>query len=160
MALVRRPAPRAALLGGALLACGLLSTALSPRAAHAQLSVTADPVVTLSNGTAFDLSTVLLDYAGRGDVQHISYTLHLPAGLSVRSVTYPDGTAALSSFQADSTEPSGQYACDIVATTTTPGVPVTAFFGGLQLTPGHAVGHIKLVSGHAGEHLQATMTLT
>jgi hypothetical protein len=160
MARSRASSPRRALLGAAVLAGGLLSAALTPHAAHAQLSVTADPVVTLSNGMVFDLSTILLDDAGLGDVQHISYTLHLPAGLSVTSVTYPDGTGPLSSFQADNTEPAGQYACDVAATTKTPGVAVLAFFGGLTLTPGHAAGHIKLAAGHAGDHLLARMTLS
>lgn len=160
MALSRPSAPMHAVLSAAVLACGLLGASFTPRAAHAQLSVTADPVVTLSNGMVFDLSTILLDNAGLGDVQHISYTLHLPAGLSVTSVTYPDGTGALSSFQVDNTQPAGRFTCDIVATTRTPGVTVIAFFGGLAHTPGQLTGQARVTTGHAGDHLQAVLTLS
>ena len=75
--------PRRALFGLAVPAAGLLAGALTPRAAHAMAGVAADPLVTLSNGIVLDMSTTIYDPAGLPDVQHVSYTLHLPKGVAV-----------------------------------------------------------------------------
>lgn len=148
-----------ALLGAALLAGGLFAGTVAPRHADAQLSVGADPLVTLSNGVVFDLSTTLLDDAGLADVQHVSYTLHLPQGVSVVSVSYPDGTGAISTFTSDNTQTFGKYTADTVATTQTAGVAVSASFTVVTLPTGKVLQSQTGAQGYTGDDLSTSIHL-
>jgi hypothetical protein len=143
----------------AIVAGGLLAGAHAPQRAGAMIPVDADPVIILSDGSIFDLTTVLGDPAGLSDVKHVSYRLHLPPTLSVTSVSYPDGTGPISDFQVDHNQNAGAYSADIVATTNTPGIAVTGFFGGVQLSNGHRSLGVNIAQGLAGQNLHLTMTL-
>ncbi len=84
---------RRALLGPAVLTAGLLAGALVPHAAHAAMSVSADPVVQFSNGINVKL-TATMTTANPSDITHVSYTLHAPAGVSVVKVVFTNATSA------------------------------------------------------------------
>lgn len=79
---------RRILLG--LLATGLLAAAAPAPAAHAALTrCSTDPMVTLSNGVKLYLSADT--YTQLGQISSITYTLHGPAGTSVKSVINTGG---------------------------------------------------------------------
>ncbi len=70
----------------ALLTTGLLVSPLLAPQAHAIIGgCGGDPIVVLSNGTTLDLSTTATTDAST--VSQIAYTLHVPAGTQVVSVT-------------------------------------------------------------------------
>jgi len=155
--------PRRALLGPAVLAAGLLAGALTPRAAHAMAGVAADPLVTLSNGIVLDMSTTIYDPAGLPDVQHVSYTLHLPKGVAVTRVSYPDGTGSISGFTSDNKTMTvlglsfnNLYSSDIVATTKTR-VQVTAYFKIVTMPAGQNVQSRMTATGFSGDDLNSNM---
>ncbi len=153
--------PTRQILAGALCIAAGLVAALGPgdRSAHAAMTVSTDPVVALSNSIVFDLSTRLIDDGGLSDIQHISYRLHVPLAVRVIRMSYPDGTGALSGFTVDYNQAAGQYACDVVVTTKTANIPVTAFLGGVSLSASRVVGAYNVAQGRSGDDLQATLTL-
>src|SRR5436305_10619659 len=72
------------LLGVTVLSASLLARSLLAPATHAAIGdCRSDPVVTLSNGHALDLSAVVDDTTT--DVRQVSYTLHAPLGTWVTS---------------------------------------------------------------------------
>ena len=93
----------------------LLVYALAAPAARAAVVCRADPVVTLSNGVTLDLQISVQDTLS--DVQHVAYTLHGPAGTTLVSVSYPDGTGSISSVQYVADNNTGNYDGDTVVTT-------------------------------------------
>src|SRR5438105_1989144 len=74
----------------ALLAGTLLGSSAGLGVAHAQISgCRSDPIVALSDGSTIKLVDDLNDSIQ--DIQHITYTLHVPARLTVTRVTYTNG---------------------------------------------------------------------
>jgi hypothetical protein len=98
---------------------------LTPSASAEIAACYTDPVVVLSNGMTLDISDTIYD--AYSDVQQISYTLHLPAGVRVVSVTYTSGPIGpketLSSFSDGSM---GQYAIASAVTTGASSISVVA----------------------------------
>ena len=143
---------RRLLLSTIVLGIWLLPGLLRRHDAFAALSACgSDPTVVLSNGVTFDLSTSISDNIS--DVRHISYTLHIPSNASVTSVTYTDGTQAISSFTAVADENSGNYDSYTVVTTGTPNVNVTAYFTVLAVPAGQTATPGAPAQGHSGQTL-------
>ena len=104
--------------GAAVLAIGL-----APGHAFAGLSgCDLDPVVTLSNGMRLTIATHVTDASS--DVQTVAYTLHLPVGVSVSSLTYVDGLGVNETVDAYSDQRYGSYLVSAVAYTGIPNVAV------------------------------------
>src|SRR5437588_5034859 len=113
------------LLGAAVLSASLLARSLIAPATHAAVGgCRSDPVVTLSNGYAFDLSAVVNDTTT--DVQQVSYTLHAPAGTSVTSEVDTSALGPKDTFQFYADEPPNTYSASAKANTLTPQMPVAA----------------------------------
>jgi hypothetical protein len=84
-----------------------------------------DPIVLLSNGVALDLSAAIDDTIG--DVQQVSYTLHIPTGTFALAVIGTDGLMGLKeSFSISADGAPHTYATDTAVTTLAPGVGVVA----------------------------------
>jgi hypothetical protein len=127
-------------LGGPLLAGG----------AHAQISgCRSDPVVTLSNGDQVTLYEDISDTAT--DVTQITYQLHIPVGLSVKSVTYSGAIASkLQSITLTADENLGNYDAYTVVSTKTPNIPVTAYMTANTTTSTQTAGHSgQVLHSHA-----------
>jgi hypothetical protein len=104
----------------------MLVLAQTPGVSHALVAgCRADPSVTLSNGVSFELTTQI--GTALASITHISYTLHLAPSVSVRSVSYPDGTAGISSFSTVTDDAVGNYDDDTVITSAVK-VTATAYF--------------------------------
>ena len=87
-----RPARR--LWAAALLTAGVLAMPLAPRAHAAFAACRADPIVALSNGVKVQMGNTIYDAAA--NVTKVAYTLHGPAGTTVKSVVYPtDNTSGV-----------------------------------------------------------------
>lgn len=122
---------------------------LSP--AHAAVGCRADPVVTLSNGAVLDLNLSINDTLS--DVQHVAYTLHGPVGTSLASVSYPDGTGAISAVQYVPDDTLGNYDGDTVVTTGIK-VSMTAYLQVLTLpSTGDTPTSAAPAQGHSGQDL-------
>lgn len=115
----------AKVVAGALaLAASLAVGALVPGHAFAGLSgCDLDPIVTLSNGAQLTIDTNVADVPG--DIQNVVYTLHLPVGVTVTSVSYPDGYGVNESVNAYSDQRWGNLTVSSLVNTGTPGVAVT-----------------------------------
>jgi hypothetical protein len=111
-------------LGASVLAAGLLAGLVAPPMAHAQVSgCTADPVVSLSNGTQLDLFAAI--DASSQDVQQVTFNVTVPEG--VHEVAYTPGL--LGPKQVVNVYAHGgphNYATATLVTTQTSGVAVTA----------------------------------
>jgi len=83
-----------------------------------------DPIVTLSNGAV----VTMVDHVSttQSDLQTVSYTLHVPAGVTVTNVQYDTVFGSLESLSVVADQASGNYWQDTVATTGTSWVPVMA----------------------------------
>src|SRR5919202_5318217 len=111
-------------LGASVLAAGLLAGLVVPPMAHAQVSgCTADPVVSLSNGTHLDLFASIDDSSQ--DVQQVTFNVTVPQG--VQEVAYTPGL--LGPKQVVNVYPNGgphSYITRTLVTTQISGVQVTA----------------------------------
>lgn len=132
-------------LGAFPLLLGLLAGPLLPRHARAAfVSCRSDPVVTLSNLAQIDLQADIND--STSDVQHIVYTVHVPAGTSVLSVLNTDSVVGLAeavrvyadnpanTYDTYTTVSTGQSRVAVTATTTV--VSVLGVTLGLQSVSG------------------------
>ena len=89
-------------LGASVLVAALLVGLVAPHMAHAQVSgCTADPVVSLSNGTQLDLYASIDDSSQ--DVQQVTFNVTVPQG--VHEVAYTPGL--LGSKQVVNVDPGG-----------------------------------------------------
>ncbi len=108
------------------LVAGLCMAAVPPGTARASIGgCRSDPVVTLSNGVALDLSAAIDDTAN--DVRGTTYTLHAPVGTRVVAVAGTDGVLGLTErfvFQAD--QAASTYVTQTVVQTGQGGVAVSA----------------------------------
>jgi hypothetical protein len=111
-------------LGASVLVAALLVGLVAPHMAHAQVSgCTADPVVSLSNGTQLDLYASIDDSSQ--DVQQVTFNVTVPRG--VQEVAYTPGL--LGPKQVVNVYPDGgphSYITRTLVTTQTSGVQVTA----------------------------------
>jgi hypothetical protein len=82
-----------------------------------------DPIVTLSDGTSIRAWVQVDDSVS--DVQKIDYTLHIPAGLGVRDVSYSGPAPQTMQVIADGAK-GGAYRTDTLVTTGAAAVPVVA----------------------------------
>ena len=140
-------------LGASVLVAALLAGLIASHMAHAQVSgCTADPVVSLSNGTQLDLYASIADSSR--DVQLVTFNVMVPRG--AQEVAYTPGL--LGSKQVVNVYPDGRphsYTTRTLVTTKTRGVHVTATT--------RAVGIIGLASasgsGHAGQWITVHVNL-
>jgi hypothetical protein len=127
------------------------SAFVGPNLAHAASPCRVDPVVSLSNGAVIDLNLAVND--SLSDVRHVSYTLHGPVGTSLISVSYPDGTGAISTVQYLADDKLGNYDGDTIVTTGT-NVSMTAYLQVLALpTTGGTPTTAAPAQGHSGQDL-------
>jgi hypothetical protein len=144
-----------AMLGAAVLGASVLASASPAPVAQASLGgCGSDPVVLLSNGVTLDLNTSIDDTAS--DVQQVVYTLHVPSGTSVTSVTYTSGLLGpkeLLRFFADNLPDT--YDTATTVNTATNGIAVTTTTTAVPLsdTPASAA-----TSGHDQQNLHVSVT--
>jgi hypothetical protein len=82
-----------------------------------------DPIVTLSNGYLLKISTTIND--AQSDVQNVTYTVNVPAGVSVTGVTYTgSGWNGKEQVYVSSKNAPGTYDMDANVATGAQGVPV------------------------------------
>jgi hypothetical protein len=113
------------LLGVAALSASLLARSLIAPDTHAALGgCRSDPVVTLSNGNALDLSAVVDDTAS--DVQQVSYTLHAPVGTTIVSETDTSALGPKDTFVFYADQPPNTYSAGTKVYTTTPQISAVA----------------------------------
>ena len=140
-------------LGASVLAAGLLAGLVAPHMAHAQVSgCTADPVVSLSNGTQLDLYASI-DTSSQ-DVQQVTFNVTVPRG--VQEVAYTPGL--LGPKQVVNVYPDSgphSYIVRTLVTTKTSGVQVTATTRAVGTGGTASASH----SGHAGEPITVHVTL-
>ena len=147
---------RVVLPGVAALVAGLLIGPFTPRAAHAQWGYCeSDPVVSLSDGAQVDMSADIS--TDLSNVQHVTYTLHVPAGDSVVSIVNTDGLMGIyESVQVIADEPAATYQSVTTVRVSGGQVPVTAKTAVTSLP---TLGTLS-ASGLSGNALTITFTPT
>lgn len=108
-----------------LLLVGLLLPLSFAHPAAAALSVSTDPIATLSTGGILDLSAHTLDLSN--DVRNVTYVLHVPVGTSVTSVLYPDGSAPITTFSWVADDAPGTYDASVLVTAGHSAITLAAF---------------------------------
>ncbi|OGO39780.1 MAG: hypothetical protein A2Z03_09585 [Chloroflexi bacterium RBG_16_56_8] len=107
-----------------------------------------DPIVVLSNGVTVRMSVQVSTSAA--NVKEVVYTLHAPAGTSIKSITYTGGPLKDKErvvFHADAKP--GTYSTDTV---------VHAKAGRAAVSATTSVGAVsETVSGYTGQHLRVTL---
>jgi hypothetical protein len=117
--------PARTLLGVALLSASLLAHSLVAPATHAAIGgCRSDPIVTLSNGYAFDLHATV--YTTYDDVQLVTYTLHAPVGTWVTSEVDTSLLGGKETFLFRADNPPNTYTAATKVDTLTPQIPVVA----------------------------------
>jgi hypothetical protein len=127
MNLTRRISLKRSLLAGAAVLAGLvLDGAINPGRVFASYHICrTDPILQLSNGKAVTVLTTITDTAA--DVQTVTYTVHIPAGVSVVHSQYTSGAlAGKESLTVFADAAAATYATTTVVTTGHTGIPVTA----------------------------------
>ena len=120
------------------------------QASAALVSCRTDPIFRLSNG---DIVTVTLEIGtAEANVKSVTYILHVPAGVTVKQVTYTaGGIGKKETYKVYQDSPLKTYTTDTVLTTQNVGiVPVTAY------TRLNGV-YTKSASGYSGQHLIVTI---
>ena len=110
-----------------------------------------DPIFKLSNG---DVTNVTLDISTDAtNVRNVTYSLHVPAGVTVTQVTYTaGGMGTKEMYKVYQDSPAKTYTADVVVTTQNTGsIPVIAT---VRLNSTNA----KSVSGTSGQHLVVTVS--
>ena len=110
-----------------------------------------DPIFKLSNG---DTITVTLDISTDAvNVRNVTYTLHVPAGVAVKQVTYTaGGIGTKEMYKVYQDSPAKTYTADTVVTTQNTGsISVTVT---VRLNSTYA----KSVLGTNGQHLIVTLS--
>ncbi len=104
---------------------GLVLSGLQPQATSAAIkSCRRDPIVTLSNGYSANITATLATDAS--NVKNIVYTVRAPHGVALSKVTYVGSSNIPEQVLFYADQPAGSYNVDMVATTGTPNVAVTA----------------------------------
>jgi len=137
---------------GMLLGLGLLCSSLVSLPAQAAISgCRSDPAVTLSNGVQILLYEDISDTAT--DVTKITYTLHVPVGVTVTSISYSGAVPSkLQSLTTVADENSGNYDGYTLVSTKTPNVPVAAYMSANGTVSAHT-------NGSSGELLHSHLHL-
>lgn len=139
----------------ALWMAALLASPLAVSARGMEISTCySDPVVYLSNGVTLDLSATIGDIDG--DVTQVAYTLNIPAGTSVVSVTNTSGPLGpKETFRATAGNAANTYTSVTTVYTGSSPVPVDASTS--------AVGPIAVatgsITGRNNQHLPITVNL-
>jgi hypothetical protein len=121
------------------------------QASAALVSCRTDPIFRLSNG---DVVTVTLEIGtAEANVKSVVYILHVPAGVTVKQVTYTaNGIGKRETYRVYQDSPLKTYTTDTILTTQNVSiVPVTAY------TRLNGV-YTKSVSGYSGQHLIVTIS--
>ena len=138
------PRSRQVLRGAsALLGSGVLLALLQAPLTHAAVGCRSDPLIVLNNGMVFDLSTTINDDVS--DVKLITYTLHVPYGVSLAQAVSTDGDVKyheqfLLVNDSQTTTTGTPYTVGVQVTTHTAGITASATIAGgdattLQVTP-------------------------
>jgi hypothetical protein len=145
--------PRWALMGGAAALAAALAVVFSAGGAYANIGACrSDPVVTLSNGTQVTLYEDISDSAS--DVSSISYQLHVPTGLKVKSIAYQGAVPSnVQTITVTADENAGNYDGYTVVKTKTPNISVAAYMSANGTVSCHT-------SGHSGQTLHSHLHLS
>jgi hypothetical protein len=99
-----------------------------------------DPVVALSNGVSVTLYETITDTAT--DVTKITYALHVPVGVSIKSISYVGAVPATAqSITLHQDENPGNYDAYTEVYTATPNIPVTAYMAANSTVSCQTAGH-------------------
>ena len=121
------------------------------QASAALVGCRTDPIFRLSNG---DILTVTMEIGtAEANVKSVTYILHVPAGVTVKQVTYTAGGIGKKEiYKVYQDSPLKTYTTDTVLTTQNVGVvPVTVY------TRLNGV-YTKSASGYSGQHLIITIS--
>lgn len=140
----------------ALLAVGLVSTAVLPQHASAMLvPCRSDPAVVLSNLSILDLSATISD--STSDVQEVLYVLHGPVGTGAIAVNPTLGLLGPKErFQYVADQPANTYRTDTYVSTGAKTVPVVATADVVSVT-GLLATHAVSVSGYNAQDLRISL---
>ncbi len=118
---------RRALLAPALLAAGVLATAIGPGpdTAHAAVGISCDPIVTLSTGRIVQM-TANVAVSSASTIGTINWTLHAPTNASVVSVVYNDGVSSHENFRFFADQAAGSYTATVVVNLVSGSASVTS----------------------------------
>lgn len=110
-----------------------------------------DPIFLLSNG---DTLNVTLDInTDAANVRNATYILHIPAGVTVKKVTYTaGGLGTKEMYKVYQDSPTKTYTTDTVLTTQNTGAVAVTATTTLNKT------YIKSASGYNGDHLIVTVS--
>jgi hypothetical protein len=138
------------LLAGCLLVTGAAGV-------HAQLATCrSDPLLTLSNGAQVTLYEDIYDAAS--DVTGVTYQLHVPVGVMVRSITYSGAISSkLQTITVTADENAGDYDAYTVVYTKTANISVTAYMSG---TSNGTTTVSCQTNGHNGQLLHSHLHVT
>src|SRR6185312_13076841 len=107
-------------------ACLLVGLTLSSPAHAALAACGSDPIVYLSNGATMSIQATIYDVGA--DIQHLTYTAHVPKGLTVTRVVYTKdpyaGNRETLTVYAD--QAAGVYIVSSLIQTKTAGIKVVA----------------------------------
>ena len=122
--MIRLNCSRRALLGAPALALALLAGSLATDA-HASITYCrTDPTVTLSNGVTVTMWAQIS--TNISSVSSVNYVLHVPAGVTLKSVTY-DTYGYLEHLQIVADQSGTHYADNTTVTLTSGNTSVTAY---------------------------------
>jgi hypothetical protein len=139
-----------AVIAVALLLMLATGSVASPRAHAGFTTCRSDPVVVLSNTATVDLQAAISD--STSDVRHVTYTLHVPAGLRVLAIVNTDGLIGLvETVNVYADDSRNTYDASTIVTTGQSAVPVTASAAVVSVL-GVTLG-AKSASGKSGQSL-------
>lgn len=121
------------------------------QASAALVKCRTDPIFKLSNG---DVVNITLDIsADASNVRNVTYSLHVPAGITVTKVTYTaGGLGTKETYKIYQDSPAKTYTTDTLVTTQNTGSIAVIATTRLNAT------YAKSVTGYNGQHLLLTVS--
>jgi hypothetical protein len=109
-----------------------------------------DPIFSLSNG---DVINITLDIStDEANVKNVTYVLHVPAGVTLKKVTYTaGGIGTKETYKIYQDSPAKTYTTDTLVTTQNTGSVAVTVTTRLNST------YAKSISGYTGQHLIITV---
>src|SRR3954454_3604625 len=137
----------------ASLALALSLTSLGHSSAFALRGVCrADPVLVLSNSVTLTLYEDISDTVA--DVTKMTYDVHIPRGVTVKSISYPgDFPASIQTVTVTADQSAGNYDGYTVVYTKTANISVTAYGQANSTVSTHT-------SGHSGQQIHSHLHLS
>jgi|SRR5579872_1076488 len=143
-------------LGASALVGSALMGSFAATGADAASACRSDPIVALSNGTQLTMYEDISDTAAV--VTSITYQLHIPVGLTVKSIVYQGAVpGSVQSITVYADENTGNYDAYAVVNTRTPNTSVTAYMSG---TGNRTTAVSCHTNGHSGQLLHSHLHLS